>query len=126
MKISDRVVMQKDDVQYRTKHEAKLQLANMIAEDMLLLNLIHFKAIRHGNTLALRGKVEVAETCENLNETYHEVDEFICSNCGLHLEDWNRFVTDEYGGERYYKEFKLRYCPKCGAIVKDKGAKMNE
>ena len=32
----------------------------------------------------------------NKNKEYHEVDEFICSECGLHLEDWTRYVYDEY------------------------------
>ena len=37
-------------------------------------------------------------------------DEFRCSVCGLHLEDWIR-LDDE--GNCYEYEFK--YCPKCGA-----------
>ena len=46
---------------------------------------------------------------------YHESDEFICSNCGLHLEDWVGRDTD---GSAY--EFAFRFCPNCGGAVKDK------
>ena len=45
---------------------------------------------------------------------YHESDSFICSNCGLHLEDW---VGRDEDGSCY--EFAFRYCPNCGGEVRE-------
>ncbi len=45
----------------------------------------------------------------------YEADEFICSNCGLHLEDWVGRDTD---GSCY--EFAFRFCPNCGGMVDGK------
>lgn len=50
--------------------------------------------------------------CENENENYSEVDEFRCSACGLHLEDWTR-IEEEC---RY--EYTLKFCPECGRKVR--------
>ena len=54
---------------------------------------------------------------ENVS-TVHPVDEFVCSNCGIHLEGWTRVVTDEDDGELYYYEYEFKYCPNCGAKMK--------
>lgn len=43
---------------------------------------------------------------------YYPSDEFICSNCGLHLEDW--YARDE-DGELF--EFTFRFCPYCGGVI---------
>ena len=53
----------------------------------------------------------------NENKEYHEVDEFICSECGLHLEDWTRYVYDEYSDEKYAQEYVFKRCPECGARI---------
>ena len=50
----------------------------------------------------------------NANEKYHAVDEFRCSECGIHIEDWTAFFEDEDDGE-YTAEYEFRYCPNCGA-----------
>ena len=52
--------------------------------------------------------------CYNDNKTYHEVDEFRCSACGIHIEDWNRVVQEN---PVYIKEYRFKYCPECGAKV---------
>lgn len=52
--------------------------------------------------------------CENENENHSEVDEFRCSSCGLHLEDWMR-IKDE---SRY--EYTLKFCPECGRKVRQR------
>ena len=59
--------------------------------------------------------VPVVHGCNN-NQNYHEVDEFRCSVCGLHLEDWVRHVHD--GGAEFIKEYEFKYCPECGAMMK--------
>ena len=53
----------------------------------------------------------------NDNQTYHEVDEFRCSVCGLHLEDWSRHVYNEELDEEFIKEYSFKYCPECGAKI---------
>lgn len=50
----------------------------------------------------------------NDNDKYHSVDEFRCSECGMHLEGWSAYFEDEDDGE-YTAEYEFRYCPNCGA-----------
>ena len=54
---------------------------------------------------------------QNENKKYHEVDEFRCSECGLHLEDWTRYVCDEDSNEEYVQEYVFKRCPECGARI---------
>lgn len=54
---------------------------------------------------------------KNKNQKYHEVDEFRCSECGLHLEDWTRYVYDEDSDEEYAQEYVFKRCPECGAKI---------
>ena len=79
---------------------------------------------KNGNVNFINGVESVLEYAEGLpaadvvpvvhgyndNQKYYATDEFRCSVCGLHLEDWIR-LDDE--GNCYEYEFK--YCPKCGA-----------
>lgn len=53
------------------------------------------------------------ETCENIGE-YNEVDQFICSKCGIWLEDWIEVESDE---EDAGYEYVLNYCPNCGRKI---------
>ena len=55
----------------------------------------------------------------NNNQNYHEVDEFRCSECGLHLEGWERHIYDEECEDNFTKEFAFKYCPNCGAKMKE-------
>lgn len=50
---------------------------------------------------------------KNLNDEFYETDQFICSECGLHLQDWERIIVD---GE--IEEFEFNFCPKCGADMR--------
>lgn len=45
---------------------------------------------------------------------WYKTDEFVCSNCGLHLEDW--CARDREGG---LYEFFFVYCPFCGGKVEE-------
>lgn len=54
----------------------------------------------------------------NDNQNFHEADEFKCSVCGLHLEDWSRRVYDEDADDEYWVEYAFKYCPNCGAKMK--------
>lgn len=33
--------------------------------------------------------------CRNVNPDYAECDQFVCSNCGVELQDWHRVERDE-------------------------------
>ena len=66
------------------------------------LEIINAEPVRHGH---------------NENQKYHEVDEFRCSECGLHLEDWTRYVYDEDSDEKYAQEYVFKRCPECGAKI---------
>lgn len=61
-----------------------------------------YKKVKHGRNIATE---------------YDDVDEFICSECGLHLENWVSVEVDEDTGEKAYHEFRLRRCPCCGAQI---------
>lgn len=52
------------------------------------------------------------------NRIYHEVDEFICPHCGLHLEDWIRYVYDDDFCEKHGQEYVFKYCPECGSKIR--------
>ena len=52
------------------------------------------------------------KTCKNIGTEYADVDQFICSNCGIHLQDW---VSVDDDGDLH--EFVIRFCPNCGAEV---------
>lgn len=52
---------------------------------------------------------------KNVNENYSDYDEFRCSRCGLHLEDWTRIVYED--NETIYPEYAFKYCPECGAKI---------
>lgn len=56
--------------------------------------------------------------CHNMNTDYDSVDQFVCSECGIELQDWNR-VEREDDGEIIYHEYHLRYCPNCGRKIED-------
>ena len=64
---------------------------------------------------------EQAKKCHNVSY-YAECDQFVCSNCGIALQDWRRVDRDE-DGEVTYHEWEFNYCPNCGAKVDDVGDK---
>ena len=44
-------------------------------------------------------------------------DQFVCSNCGIELQDWHRAERDEDDGDTTYHEYEFNYCPNCGAKI---------
>lgn len=62
--------------------------------------------------------VSVAEKVgHNCNEDYADCDQFVCSECGIELQDWNRVERDEDDGEISYHEYTFNYCPNCGVRI---------
>ena len=56
-------------------------------------------------------------TCRNIAEDYADVDQFVCSECGIELQDWDRVERDEDTGEESFHEYTLKYCPNCGRRI---------
>lgn len=52
---------------------------------------------------------------ENRNDKYAGCDQFICSNCGIELQGWDRIVraSPKFFDEIW--EFDFNFCPNCGA-----------
>lgn len=52
---------------------------------------------------------------KNIATDYADCDQFVCSECGIELQNWVRVERDEDDGEETCHEYVLRYCPNCGA-----------
>jgi DNA-directed RNA polymerase subunit RPC12/RpoP len=53
----------------------------------------------------------------NENHDYAGCDQFVCSNCGIELQDWHRVERDEDDGDVTYHQYEFKYCPNCGARI---------
>ena len=62
---------------------------------------------------------EDAKKCHNVNSEYAECDQFVCSNCGIELQDWHRVERDGDDGDITYHEYEFKYCPNCGAKINE-------
>ena len=58
-----------------------------------------------------------AVLCHNENHDYAECDQFVCSNCGIELQDWYRVERDEDDDDVTYHEYEFKFCPNCGARI---------
>lgn len=59
----------------------------------------------------------LVSTCKNENNDYAACDQFVCSNCGIELQDWHRVERDEDDGDMTYREYEFNFCPSCGCKV---------
>ena len=59
----------------------------------------------------------VPKKCYNENYDYAECDQFVCSNCGIELQNWHRVEHDEDDGDVTYHGYEFKYCPNCGAKI---------
>lgn len=55
-------------------------------------------------------------TCTNENKDYDGVDQFVCSECGIELQDWHSVERCE-DGEVIFHEYLFKFCPNCGRRV---------
>lgn len=53
----------------------------------------------------------------------HPVDEFICSECGIVLVDYERLEIDEDDDDENCYEYEFRFCPNCGAKIDEEEGK---
>lgn len=58
------------------------------------------------------------KTCTNLSE-FDSIDEFECSNCGIVLSEYQQIEIDEDDGERFFYDYRPKYCPNCGRKIVD-------
>ena len=56
------------------------------------------------------------KTCINLSE-FDSIDEFECSNCGIVLSEYQQIEIDEDDGERFFYDYRPKYCPNCGRKI---------
>lgn len=56
------------------------------------------------------------KTCTNESE-YDLIDEFECSNCGIILSEYQQIEVDEDDGERFFYDYRPKYCPNCGRKI---------
>ena len=87
---------------------------NIIKSECYIFNPLSFDRTTMVNT-ALDIAIEALEKkCHNENRDYDSCDQFVCSNCGIELQDWHRVERDE-DGDITYHEYEFNYCPNCGA-----------
>ena len=56
------------------------------------------------------------KTCMNESNLF-DGDEFICSECGIHLTDWVMIEKNDDCDEETRSEYMLCYCPNCGKKI---------
>lgn len=106
------------------KRLTKRITASNTGRTVLVIPTFRHEIIEQTNRLGeLEDKIESGEiieqkTCKNISEK-NPVDEFICSECGFHYEDFSETKYDEDGEYSYKVEFVTKYCPNCGAKVED-------
>lgn len=57
---------------------------------------------------------------KNIGKDYADCDQFVCSECGIELQDWVRVERDEDDGDVTYHEHVFNFCPNCGADLGEK------
>ena len=68
-------------------------------------------------------KTEVADVQpvkygRNIAAEYDGVDQFVCSECGIELQNWVRIERDEDDGDEAHHEYRFNFCPNCGADMR--------
>lgn len=101
---------------YIDRKQSTQKLSDIVDGDLILSALRNLYYELCGIPTANVKEVVIAE---NLNTDYHEVDQFICSECQLQLRGWTRTMYDEDGEYDWQQEYVLKYCPECGAKIKE-------
>ena len=101
-RLIDADALYKETKEYCEKYKITNWTSDDVLEWIVGAPTVDAEPVRHGH---------------NENREYHEADEFRCSECGLHLEDWTRYVYDEDSNEEYVQEYVFKRCPECGARI---------
>lgn len=88
----------------RTRAEAISEVLQAIYNGVMELPTTDAEPVRHG---------------KNIGTDYDETDQFVCSECGIELQGWYRVEHDEDDDEETIHEYRVRYCPQCGARVNE-------
>lgn len=72
-------------------------------------------SIEEAMMMAIEALEQEPKTGHNCNEDYADCDQFVCSECGIELQDWHRVERDEDDGDISYHDHVFRFCPNCGA-----------
>ena len=85
--------------------------------DFIIDNVSVYKGTLRGKTTIDLNPDDVEDTyyCKNESAVY---DNFECSECGLTMEENERYELDEYYRKEMYA-FSFDYCPRCGRRVKE-------
>lgn len=54
---------------------------------------------------------------KNIGSEYADCDQFVCSECGIELQNWYSVERDEDDWDITHHEYVFRYCPNCGAKI---------
>ena len=76
-----------------------------------------------GNAIGILNEIPAEDAqpvivTENMS-TVAFCDRFICKRCDIHLENWVKVVIDPDDGDELHYEYEFKFCPECGAKVKD-------
>jgi len=74
-----------------------------------------FRSVIEDKSLFPAADVRPVVHGENIGIEYAACDQFVCSKCGIELQDWRRVERDEDDGDVTYHEYVFCYCPNCGA-----------
>ncbi len=85
--------------------------------DTIGQNLIRIATIASFEAWETKEKLKSTNTCRHVGDI-NEVDQFVCSECGIHLEDWAEKVEDE-DGDLHHQEYAFKFCPNCGRKIVD-------
>ena len=75
----------------------------------------HIKEIRN----LPAADVVVRHNGKNIATDYDGVDQFVCSECGIELQNWVRVERDEDDGDETHHEYRFNFCPNCGADMRE-------
>ena len=80
------------------------------------------RVVRNAPTI----EAEPVRHAKNIGTDFDETDQFVCSECGIELQDWHRVERDEDDGDETYYGYRFRYCPHCGARIVEEDTEPKE
>ncbi len=82
-----------------------------------ITSLVYAREPREAAEKVIKMTVEQPKA-KNIGADYAEQDQFICSECGIHLQDWVRIDEDDYE-DGIVHEYVFRFCPNCGKKLEE-------
>ena len=109
--------------EYIDREEIKEWIADWLIEDKSWHPYSKGKNIPTAEVLDMLSRIPAADVQpvkhgENIATEYDEVDQFVCSECGIELQNWVRVERDEDDGDETHHEYRFNFCPNCGADVR--------